>query len=105
MSESEHRDTGLQDESAQAAYVIGVDTLAALYHRLAADGALPLSWAIQGMLDAFDGRCQLDVQTRERIRSRVASPCTLVRRDDGDSIEIGVMENVKADGASGKGGK
>lgn len=91
---------GLQDdEDAQAAYVIGLDALATLYHRLASDGGLPLSWAIQGMLDALDGRCQLDVQARERVRSRwvpggVPSMC------DSRSVDTDAMNGESTGGTA-----
>lgn len=83
MSARGPREGGLQDESAQAAYVIGLDALASLYHRLASEGALPLSWAVQGMLDAVAGQCQLDRQARQRVRSRLTSMRALPG-DDGD---------------------
>lgn len=73
MREVQARTPGLPGEDAQMAYVIGLDALAALHRRLASEGGLPLSWAIQGMLDAFTGHCQLDAQAREQVRARGAS--------------------------------
>lgn len=98
MNEVERRGDGLRDEGAQVAYVIGLDALAALYHRLASERDLPLSWAVQGMLDAFAGQCQLDVQARERARARL-SPWRAHRSGLGnDGINIGAMARAPVHG-------
>ncbi|SUJ35838.1 hypothetical protein [Serratia marcescens] len=100
MSERGPREGGLQDESAQAAYVIGLDALASLYHRLASEGALPLSWAVQGMLDAVAGQCQLDRQARQRVRSRLTSMRALPGDDEHGT---GAIRVASSEGATDEG--
>lgn len=100
MSGAGQRMNAMNDEAAQVTYVIGLDALAALYHRLASEGDLPLSWAVQGMLDAVTGQCQLDRQARQRVRSRLTSTRAFPG-DDGHCS--GAIRDASPGGAAGEG--